>query len=78
MRRGFFDLPDWIATAQHCGPRFTGVHVYESSRSRGKCFRCGRMIGKRGQSYEYVMKYLYRWERLDACKRCHRRLCRTR
>lgn len=76
MIRGFFNLPDWITTTQRSGPRFSGVHVLESERSRGQCWRCRRMIGKRGESYVYVVRYRLGTEEWHACKRCHRKLHR--
>lgn len=69
----FFSLPYWITTAQRSGPRFTGVRVFESERSRGQCWRCRRMIGKRGESYAYVVRYRAGPEELHACRRCHAR-----
>lgn len=77
---GFFDTPNFISLVQYVEPlpTFTGLHVLESERSRGQCWKCRRMIGKRGQSYQYVMRFLRGDDIYHACQWCHRKLVRKR
>ncbi len=77
---GFFDTPAFITTVQYSepSPTFTGQHVGESNFSRGQCWNCRRMIGKRGESYTYSLRLVRGYEELHACKRCHHKLARRR